>query len=82
MGDVSPLAVVDSPGNLDATLPEIQEESSAPPEADSQTRQPLREDRTAALALFARSWSPGDAELSRCEHREGRTNGRVKPTRR
>lgn len=82
MGDVSPLAVVEIARNRDATLPEIQEESSAPPEADSHNppAAPRGRDR-GSLSVSARSWAPGDAELSRCEHREGHSDGRFNPTR-
>lgn len=63
--------------NPDAT---VEITGLAPPKADSHnpSSNPRGQDRC-SVSFLPRSWAPGDAVLSRCEHREGHTDGRIYP---
>lgn len=65
--------------NPDAT---VEITGLAPPKADSHnpSSNPRGQDRC-SVSFFPRSWAPGDAVLSRCEHRERHTGGRIYPLR-
>lgn len=74
-----PTLLVEFSRNPDAT---VEITGLAPPKAHSHnpSSNPRGQDRC-SVSFLPRSWAPGDAVLSRCEHREGQTDGRIYPLR-